>query len=120
MVGSAIEKVAENEFDTFYVKYNLDYYNIFVDFFTKYKGNYEKVDFVEELNNSGYNGRIPFIANEEERALQGEITYNMSSFAWDILFSIDTLNLRIQIQDRARHKSNIIETGDFTLIGIRE
>lgn len=116
----AIEQVADNDKDTFYVKYNLDHFNIFVDFYTKQKGNYEKFDFLEELNVQGYNARIPFIDNEEERALQGEITYNMSSFAWDILFSIDTLNLRIQIQDRARHKSNIIETGDFTLIGIRE
>lgn len=114
--------------DTVYTKYNPNYYNIFIDFFTKNTdGTFTKFDaatYFEYPNCSvqGYNGRFPVLSKDpgKKSPLDGKINYSMKSFAFDALFSIRTLKLQITIQDRSLHKSNTIETPEFTLQSIRK
>ncbi|MFB0923766.1 MAG: hypothetical protein QMB65_00555, partial [Vicingaceae bacterium] len=80
--------------------------------------NYEKVNGVWSLKSPiisqnmadtfGLNLRFPFLENESQRTLQGDIML-------DLLFNFnaDTFRYDIYIKDRAFQKSNVITTSDL-------
>jgi hypothetical protein len=106
--------------DTILAPINPNHNNIFVDFYIyDGTGNREEFNFREELGVAGFDGRFPilFDDNNPTKALEGDLRYSMPSSAWSLLFSLDTLELEVQIQDRAFNKSNVISTGKFTLQG---
>jgi len=106
--------------DTILAPINTNHNNIFVDFYVyDGNGNREEFDFRKELGVAGYDGRFPilFDDNNPDKALEGDLRYSMPSSVWSLLFSLDTLELEVQIQDRALNKSNIVSTGKFTLQG---
>lgn len=116
--------------DTLYVEMNKDHYNFFVEFYIKNPdGSYRLFDWQTEFANypscgETYNGRFPILAKNKDFSqktpLDGTIRYAMKSTGFLVLFSIKTLKLRITIQDRALNRSNTVETGDFTLQGIKK
>lgn len=105
--------------DTLYFEKNPNHHNIEINFFFKTSptAEPEEYDWEKELCRT-FDARFPELENTE-RPLEGTIRYAMASFGLLKLFGNYHLNLKIQIKDRALNRSNIIETGDFTLAGIR-
>lgn len=124
-IGPAIE--GEEIGDTVFVIPNENQFNIFVDFL--YKGPNES-DFVEfdwigsELFTAcGFtiDGRFPVLKDDNDgAAIEGTLRYAFISAGLLPLFGDKILKLKIQIQDRALNKSEIIETEEFTLRGIQK
>jgi hypothetical protein len=115
--------------DTFYVQQNRNYYNIFIEFWIKNDfpaGTYTQYKIEEQFGYpqcaNSFNGRFPILSKDlsQNTPLDGTIRYAMQSVAFNLLFSIKTLNLKITIQDRLLNRSNTIETGDFDLTKIRK
>jgi hypothetical protein len=105
--------------DTFYIQQNQNQYNIFVDFYVRKNGDYELFDWITwNPPNCGesYNGRFP-ILNEsgKERPLEGILKYKMEGKGFEVIFKNDTLKLDISIQDRALHRSNVVQSQEFIL-----
>lgn len=104
--------------DTIYAKTNPNHNNIFVDYYIKRNGVFEKYQFPGCIN---FDGRFPALnSDEQDRPLEGSLSYGMSSSAFRILFLNDTLQLRVQIQDREFNRSNVVETPPFTLEDITQ
>lgn len=112
--------------DTIYTQANPNYNNFFIDFYIKNGNTFTRYDFNNvftypscELN--GFNGRIPVLARDLSRPgpLRGVIKYAMQSPAFRLIFAGSTLKLVIYVQDRSFRRSNVIETGEFTLAQIR-
>lgn len=119
--------------DTILIDFNEDQYNIFVDFFRKVNGVFEEVDIRSQPPGSAnsstfcgqsFDGRFPCLSSDENpcsniigsnRPLKGTINYNMESALFLPIFRTDTMMIRVQIQDRALHKSNEVESPEFTL-----
>jgi len=114
--------------DTLYFQLNPNHYNFFVDFYIEQQDHsfalydWKKEFIYPNCNVNGFNGRFPILSKDlsQKTAQEGTIRYNMKSVAFNILFSIKLLKLRLYIQDRALHKSNVIETQPFTLQSIRK
>ena len=113
------EVVIENDIvkDTLFFELNEDHYNIFVDFLVKQNdGSFQELDLRTELCTT-YDGRFPILAKNSDLSLlspvEGTLKYAMVSSAFVLQFSIKTVKLRVQIQDRLLNKSNIIETPEF-------
>lgn len=107
--------------DTLWVRENPDYYNIFIKFFIKRRGEYTEFDWSAPPYYTTFNGRFPRILEEErQRAIEGQIRYAMLSLGWNSIFRTDTIRLDVQIQDRALNRSNVASTPDFTLSQIRK
>jgi hypothetical protein len=114
--------------DYLYTEFNPNYYNIFVDFLTKNPdGTFTEFDPTTyfkypDCSIAGYDGRIPILSKDlgKKSPLDGKITYGIKGFAFDLLFSTETLKLKISIQDRASHKSNEVFTKEFRLDQIRK
>jgi hypothetical protein len=112
--------------DTLYFQLNPNQFNFFVDFYIQQNDTtfalYDwKKEFVwPNCYVSGFNGRFPILSKDltQKTAQEGTIRYNMKSVAFNILFSIKVMKLRLYIKDRALHKSNVIETPTFTLQSI--
>ncbi|NMM50527.1 hypothetical protein [Marinigracilibium pacificum] len=104
--------------DTFLVQRNKYHNNIFIDFFVKRQGVWEEYDLRKIdpfLCADTYDGRFPVLNLEEnERAIKGELRYNMYSAAIFSVFRNDTVKLQVQVVDKALNESNIIETPPFT------
>ena len=87
-------------------------------------GEYEEFDWRDPPYYQTFDGRFPLLNTKIEdyqlvpRPLEGVLRYGMTSSGWLFLFR-DTLKLEIMIQDRALNKSNVVESGDFTLEMIR-
>jgi len=122
------EKVT-GKLDTFYVKQNINYYNIFIEFWIKNdfpSGSYTQYKIEEQFGHplcaNSFNGRFPVLSKDlnQKTPLDGTIRYSMQSVGFNLLFSLKTLNLKITIQDRLLHKSNTVQTGDFDLTKIRK
>ncbi len=116
-----------NKTDTIYFQLNPDHNNIFIHYLIKNTdGTFKEFDWQKEFvfPNCGlsYDGRFPRLFKQPyvKTPMEGTIRYGMPSVGFLILFSIKTLKLRIIIQDRALHKSNIIETPEFTLQSIKK
>ncbi|MFW5761057.1 MAG: hypothetical protein ACOCXH_08775 [Cyclobacteriaceae bacterium] len=107
--------------DTIYAPLHPNHFNIFVNFYVIENDEPKIFDFSEELNVLGYDGRFPILFDDinNERALEGSLRYKMESSGWQDIFSIDSLQLEVYIQDRALNKSNTITTPRFTLQGIK-
>lgn len=108
--------------DTILVEYNPNRFNIFVDLYRKINGEYFIVDWSEEFENSpGLNSRFPILFDEDsqDRALVGTMEYDMQSRAWLSVFTLDSLQIRAFIKDRALNSSNTVVSPDFTLTGIK-
>lgn len=108
--------------DTVYYEENRNHFNIFVEYFVKRNGVFEEFDWVTEIAQCGesFNGRFPILSDISEKPLEGTLRYSMTSSGFLFLFRHDTLKLRIGIQDRQLHKSNVIETPEFTLRGVKD
>lgn len=101
--------------DTFYYSTNAEYYNIELEWLIKNgSGAYEEFDWNDLSCGATYNGRFP-VMTDDTRAVEGTIKYEMVSTGFYSLFSTETMKLRMMIRDRALNKSNVVETGDFTL-----
>ena len=105
--------------DTVYVEINQNSFNIEIDFFLKRDGIYEEFDWRREFGQFScitFDGRYPPLNTAEfERPLAGSLSYSMVSSGFLPLFGNDTLQLLIQIKDRALNNSNIVESGDFVI-----
>lgn len=106
--------------DTIWVKENPNYYNIFVKFFIKRSGQYTEFKWSDAPYFTTFNGRFPrILADERERAIEGNIRYGMLSLGWNSIFRNDTIRLDLQIQDKQLNLSNQVSSPDFTLAQIR-
>ena len=123
--------------DTLLIDFNRNQYNIEVDFFVKRNGTFQEVDLRAQPRGSAnestlcgisFDGRFPCLSSEEnpfavvrnnKRPIEGVITYDMKSGIFLPIFRTDTLKLQFIIRDRALHTSNVGETPEFTLQGIR-
>ena len=103
--------------DTVFVEINPNSFNIEVDFFVKRDGAYTEFDWRREFGPFScitFDGRFPPLNSEEnERPLAGSLSYSMVSSGFLPLFGNDTIQLRVQIKDRALNISNIAESADF-------
>lgn len=102
--------------DTVYVQRNKNHFNYFLDFFTLENGTWVLYDPRQEPRcGPNYWGRVFWLNTQrDERPLKGTIKYSLLS-GFRLLFRNDTLKIRIQIQDRALNKSNIVETEPFLI-----
>lgn len=106
--------------DTVYFQLNPNHYNIFVDFLIKQDdGSFQELDFREEFCTT-FDGRIPVLSKGvgQSTPLEGTIRYAMASVGFKFLFGSRPLKLRIQVQDKALNKSNVLETPEFNLQNI--
>jgi len=105
--------------DTFYIQQNNNHYNIFVNFYVKKNGEFKLYDWLTANPpqcGESYNGRFPLLnISDKERPLEGKLTYKATGAGFEVIFKRDTLKLEIQIQDRALHKSNTVESQEFVL-----
>lgn len=105
--------------DTVYVQINQNSFNIEVDFFLKQDGLYEQFDWRREFGQFScitFDGRYPPLNSAEfERPLAGSLSYSMISSGFLPLFGNDTLQLRVQIKDRALNVSNTVSGPDFVV-----
>lgn len=85
------------------------YYNLYIDYYEKRLDTFVKID-LPFTNNS----RIPYIEPDEaERGIKGNIEIEL--FINNLLSSYDTIMFKAFIYDRAKHKSNIIETPEIVI-----
>lgn len=112
--------------DTLYFQLNQNYYNIFVKFFVSTaNGDFVEFDWRKEFSypkcGLSFDGRFPILSKDlgHKSPLEGQIRYAMGSVGFKLLFSIKTMYLQIQIQDRALNKSNVVNTPKFTLQSIQ-
>jgi hypothetical protein len=123
--------------DTLRIVLNEDRFNFFIDFFVKKNGTYEELDFrriPESANGQTLCGEVPFDSRipclsteanpcrdltQNPGPIEGVIKYEMQSGLFMPVFRLDTIKVVFQMQDRALHKSNVIESPDFTLASIR-
>ena len=107
-----------NPIDTVLVKINENHYNYFIHFFQKYNGNYTEFKWESAPYYQTFNGRFPILnTTKKARPLEGQLRYALVSQGWLGLFR-DTMKISVQIQDRALHKSNVVESPDFLLQNI--
>lgn len=101
--------------DTIYVIRNLDHYNFFLTFLVEENDEFVEYNTYERLCAGPFHGRF-FILNSvgDVRPLTGELQYGFVS-SFRLLFRNETVKLRMQIQDRALNKSNIVETDAFNV-----
>lgn len=85
------------------------YYNFYIDYYEKQNDTFVKID-LPFTNNS----RIPYIEPDEaERGIKGNIEIEL--FINNVLSSYDTIMFKAYIIDKAKHKSNIIETPEIVV-----
>lgn len=111
--------------DTLYIHHNPNHYNIEIDFLIQdlLNPNADPQGFVEfdwrRETCSTFDGRFPLLQSNNG-PLEGTLSYSMRSSGLHFLFSLRKMKLRVQVKDRALHLSNVIETPEFTLDGIRK
>ncbi len=114
-----IDVTGDDVADTVYIEINQNSFNIEVDFFLKRDGVYDEFDWRREFgpfNCITFDGRYPLLNSEEfDRPLAGSLSYSMLSSGFLPLFGNDTLQLRIEIKDRALNISNTVESPDFVV-----
>ncbi len=115
------------EIDTVFVQRNPYHFNIYIDILVKDGENYFAYQDVFPELIAGcdplFTSRFPvFDRSDIGRPLDGYISYAFFStqFATEnSLLLSETLRLRFYIYDRGRKQSNIVETEDFTILGLR-
>lgn len=100
------------EIDTVLIKRNPNHYNIFVDFLVKQPdGSFQEYDFTQHKNCTGNNGIFPPLDPENYSGpIEGTLSYNIRN---DFPLEDQTIKFRVQIQDRALNKSNIVESEEI-------
>jgi hypothetical protein len=121
--------VSNQPLDTIYTEFNSDFNNVIIEYLIKQTdGTFKKYDIDEVFlypdcgDRTLGGGRIPNLSKNvgNPTPLDGKIVWSIKSFGFDAIFSIKVLKLRIYIKDRALHKSNIVESKEFTLQSIRK
>jgi len=112
-------------FDTLFFVLNPHYNNLFVEFEMKTDDPANPFDTFDEKTFFNYPscgirsfyGRIPILSEDLSRStpLEGEIRYSIPSLFFTTIFGAKTLRLRVYIEDRALHASNVIFTREFNL-----
>jgi len=123
--------------DTLLINFNQNQFNIEVDFFVKRNGSFEELDLrAQPLGSSNestfcgisFDGRFPCLSSEDnpcdfirdnDRPIEGVITYEMNSGLFLPIFRTDTIMLEFKIRDRALNESNIAQSPEFTLQSVR-
>jgi len=95
-------------------------YNLFIKYFEKKKGKFEEVTITTPNAQTGnpdtlwFNGRIPYLTPiGKNKAISGEIYDTL--FINNYTSPYDTIKYQIYIQDRALHKSNVVETPEIII-----
>jgi len=107
--------------DTLYKQDNPYNSNFFMDIYTKNPdGTYTYFDLNEKYSIDGCpatQNRFPILSSDlgKKSSVDGTITYGYGSVLFYKTFHGQTLNLKIHIMDRAFHKSNVVESGDFVV-----
>lgn len=106
--------------DTVYVIRNENHFNFYLTFLIRNDdGSFREFNPALERNCAPpYHGRY-FVLNtaRDIRPLTGELQYSLVS-GFRLLFHNDIIKIRVQINDRALNKSNIIETEEFLITDI--
>lgn len=123
--------------DTLLIEFNDNQYNIEVDFFVKDGGQFREVEMraqplfsqnEQTLCGISFDGRFPCLSSEDnpcsfvtdnDRPIEGVITYEMISGLFLPIFRTDTIQLQFKVRDRALNESNVVTTPEFTLQSIQ-
>jgi len=126
----------EDFLDTLLINFNENQFNIEVDFLVKRNGVFEELEMRAQPRGSAnettlcgisFDGRFPCLSSEDnpcdfirdnDRPIEGVVTYEMNSGLFLPIFRTDTLMLQFKIRDRALNESNVASTEEFTLQGI--
>lgn len=97
--------------DTFRVNYNNNHFNFFVDLWIKEGRTFKKFDTCY----SSLNGRFPVLNPVKyDGPVDGELTFTISDQPWlSEIMAGKTGKFAIYIQDRALHRSNVVETPEI-------
>lgn len=102
--------------DTIWVKQNPNQFNIFVKFYIKRNGQFTEFRWQDPPYFTTFNGRFPrILTNEVGQAIEGNISYGMLSSGWEAIFRTDTIQIAVEIQDRALNRSNEVLSPEVTL-----
>jgi hypothetical protein len=125
-----LKKKNDITIDTIYTELNPNFYNVFVDYFVKNddgksftKFNIDSVFIFPRCGDRSLNGaRMPNLSKDPGKSspLDGKIRFWIKSLGFEPSFGSKTLKLRVSIQDRALHKSNEVDSKEFTLLSIRK
>jgi len=95
-------------------------YNLFIKYFEKKKGKFEEIIITTfntqtlKFDTLWFNGRIPNLTPAgKSKAITGEIYDTL--FINNFTSPYDTIKYQIYIQDRALHKSNVVETPEIVV-----
>src|SRR5690606_21334124 len=92
--------------DTIWVKQNPNQFNIFIKFFIKRNDEFTEFKWQDQPFYTSFNGRFPIILTTVEgQAVEGNISYGMLSSGWEAIFRNDTIQVAVEIQDRALNRS---------------
>lgn len=110
--------------DTVYIQIDRNYYNMFLKFYRKVRGEFQEFDFRREFGTQScftMDGRFLRLNTQpQDRPLQGSLRYGMSSHVFGTIFrTTDTLKVQVKIRDNAFNFSEPIETPEFTLDEIK-
>lgn len=97
-----------NDADTtgLFSKDSIYYYNFFIDYYEKQKGEWVLVELPTPLH-----ARIPRLSDDVPESIEGEIT--ILTFINNYFSPYDTIKLSCRLFDRALHQSNTIETPEI-------
>lgn len=97
-----------NDADTtgLFSKDSIYYYNFFIDYYEKQKGEWVLVELPTPLH-----ARIPRLSDDVPESIEGEIT--ILTFINNYFSPYDTIKLSCRLLDRALHQSNTIETPEI-------
>ena len=102
--------------DTIWVKQNPNQFNIFVKFFIKRNGQFTEFRWQDPPYYTTFNGRFPrILTSDVGQAVEGNISYGMLSSGWESIFRNDTIQIAVEIQDRALNRSNEVFSPEVTL-----
>ncbi|MFC5624542.1 hypothetical protein [Algoriphagus winogradskyi] len=102
--------------DTIWVKQNPNQYNIFVKFYIKRNGQFTEFRWQDPPYYTTFNGRFPrILTSDVGQAVEGNISYGMLSSGWEPIFRRDTIQIAVEIQDRALNRSNEVFSPEVTL-----
>lgn len=102
--------------DTIWVKQNPNQFNIFVKFYIKRNGQLTEFRWQDPPFFTTFNGRFPrILTTDVGQAVEGNISYGMLSSGWESIFRNDTIQIAVEIQDRALNRSNEVFSPEVTL-----
>ncbi|WP_425639445.1 hypothetical protein ACPUEN_07340 [Algoriphagus yeomjeoni] len=116
-----IDPIVNNQVvkDTIWVKQNPNQFNIFVKFYIKRNGQFTEFRWQDPPYFTTFNGRFPrILTSDVGQAVEGNISYGMLSSGWEPIFRRDTIQIAVEIQDRALNRSNEVLSPEVTLLQI--